>query len=109
DVEGLAGGQHLDAAAAADAVHGFEVIAIAHAGRGAGEDDRLVEREAHPVALEQQAAAHPVGALDLARAAAQITNLTDDHERTSAVPPQPLAFLALLARSNAVATARPMM
>src|SRR3546814_3106220 len=60
DREDLAGFDDLDLAFAGDAIDGLEVVGVPDVGFGARLDHRVVQREAHPVALEQETTAGPV-------------------------------------------------
>src|SRR3546814_19030602 len=79
DREDLAGFDDLDLAFAGDAIDGLEVVGVPDVGFGARLDHRVVQREAHPVALEQETTAGPVLGLDILIGAANLFERPYDH------------------------------
>ena len=79
----LAGGQVLDLTLALDAVAGLEMVGVLHLLLPAGLDNGVVQREAHGVALQQEAAAAPAVAGHVALGADHLVKGANDH----AAPP----------------------
>src|SRR5262249_20191699 len=84
---GAAGRDIHHLAFAGDAVIGLEMVLVVKAGFAAFLHHRVMQRAAHPVIAQDEAAALPAGTADIARAAGNVVESTHDHGVPSSLIP----------------------